>query len=380
MSDRSDGEVDGYGHGYGADDDGLSLNYEPSQSEDEESGEEENVPDDSDEEESEDEQVKVDRDNIKLCPKHGYGQMTKSCVTCSAAFSLISDKKLIKELSSGSSSKADDLLSRYGGRVDSIKPTLKLDPSTIKLAQNIFTGGVWRDSKLWNDVIKSHLTLTPEQHEELNADIQSESLLRKYRRDSRFKHVWSYQRDLSDGLRNLRIGQRPLLSLIERTFEDLSKIREIGEKAGVEYPDVAPDKVDGVSVPKREVPDKLKYTKHEDVLPRPDVQKFVQENGVSLDTANALITFIESYRKEVADQFMSLYDVTAAHLNDAESLLTFYTNLYGHIDGTFRDLIRNRVASLFRADIKADVLELTSSKKMKDEKATGYFGGSVFLN
>ena len=37
MSDRSDGEVDGYGHGYGADDD--VLNYELSQSEDEESGE-----------------------------------------------------------------------------------------------------------------------------------------------------------------------------------------------------------------------------------------------------------------------------------------------------------------------------------------------------
>ena len=177
----------------------------------------------------------------------------------------------------------------------------------------------------------------------------------------------------------MRICQRPLLTLIEKTFEDLSKLRDIGEKAGLEYPDVAPVKVDGVNVPKREVPDKLKYSKYEDILPRPDIQKFVQENGVSLDTANALITFMEDYRKSVADQFLSLYDITAAHLNDAESLLVFYTNLYGHVDGSFRDLIRNRVASLFRSDIKADVLELTSSKKMKDEKATGYFGGSFYL-
>ena len=88
---------------------------------------------------------------------------------------------------------------------------------------------------------------------------------------------------------------------------------------------------------------------------------------------------MEDYRKSVAEQFMCLYDVTSAHLNDAESLLIFYTNLYGHVDGSFRDLIRNRVASLFRSDIKADVLELTSSKKMKDEKATGYFGGSLYL-
>ena len=83
------------------------------------------------------------KDNLKLCPKHGYGEMTKSCVTCSAAFSMIKDKKTIKELCSSGSSKENDLLSRYGGRVDSVKPTLSLDQSTIKFAQKIFSQGVF---------------------------------------------------------------------------------------------------------------------------------------------------------------------------------------------------------------------------------------------
>ena len=141
------------------------------------------------------------------------------------------------------------------------------------------------------------------------------------------------------------------------------------------HTEVPPDKVSEVNVPKREVSDKLKYSDHGELLPRPDVQTFVQNNNLDLDTANNLIALLEDYRKYVGSHFMELYKVCSDSLNASEDLLVFYTNLLGHIDSSCRDLARNKVACLFRGDIKIDVLEQTSSKKMKDEKSTGLFGG-----
>ena len=45
------------------------------------------------------------------------------------------------------------------------------------------------------------------------------------------------------------------------------------------------------------------------------------------------------------------------------------------MDSGFRELIRERFATLFKKDIKSEVIEQTSSRKMKDEKAQGIFGG-----
>ena len=45
------------------------------------------------------------------------------------------------------------------------------------------------------------------------------------------------------------------------------------------------------------------------------------------------------------------------------------------MDSGFRELIRERFASLFKKDIKSEVIEQTSSRKMKEEKAQGIFGG-----
>ena len=45
------------------------------------------------------------------------------------------------------------------------------------------------------------------------------------------------------------------------------------------------------------------------------------------------------------------------------------------MDSGFRELIRERFASLFKKDIKSEVIEQSSARKMKDEKAQGIFGG-----
>ena len=51
--------------------------------------------------------------------------------------------------------------------------------------------------------------------------------------------------------------------------------------------------------------------------------------------------------------------------------------MYSHCDSSFRELLREKLASLFRKDIKQEVIGQSSSSKLKDEKETprGVFGG-----
>ena len=348
------------------------------QDHDDESGEDD--PDVDDEEEGEETQEpKTDKQNLKLlklCPNHESGKMTRSCSTCAAALSLITNKEIINKLCS--ESKDSSLSSRYAGHCDTIVPTLTLDPDTIKLAENIFSKGVWRDSKLFPDIVRKYLTLPAEQHERLNADLKMEDVLRKFKKEKRFKPIFDYQKDLMDSLRNLRVIQRPLFASMERVNSDLVKIRSIGEKAGIKYPDSAPIKSDaeGVHVPRvgHAVPDQLKYSNFDEIFPRPDILEFVQEHGLDLNAANAATALFKKYREDVVKQFMDLFDVVASSLNATEDYLIFYSNIYTMVDSSLRELLRNKSSNLFRRDIKLEILDHTSSMKM-NKKPTGLFGG-----
>ena len=84
----------------------------------------------------------------------------------------------------------------------------------------------------------------------------------------------------------------------------------------------------------------------------------------------------EDYRKDVGGQFMELYDVIAEHLNASEDYFMFYTNIYSFVDSALRELMRNKVVNnLFRNDIKSDIIDQSSNKKMKDVKPSGILGG-----
>ena len=313
---------------------------------------------------------------LKLCLHHNRGEMTKTCKSCSAAFALIKDKKIIAELCGNTDS--SELLSRYSGKCDAIETTLYLASDTIRLAQNVFTRGVLRDKKVWTDIVKKHLTLPPDQHEELNLDIQSEDILKKFKSEKRFQHLFSYQRDLAESLRNLRIGQRPLFAVIEMTNIDIGKLRSIAERAGFNFPDLAPAKV-GVNIPRNGnmVPDKLKYVDVNNVLPIPDISVFVQENNLDRDVSDGLAELFKSYRELVVSIFVEIYNLFSNYINSSEDYLQFYTQIYSHCDATIRNLIRNKAASLFKEHVKLDILELSSQKKMKEEKPTGLLGGQL---
>ena len=373
----SDSSVDHYGH----EDDDDDHQY----TDDEWSDlVEEDSDDDSDDHGSRDDDdgvheqqgASTDADVLKLCPNHNRGEMTKTCKSCSAAFALIKDKKIIAELSGNSGS--SDLLSRYSGKCDAIETTLFLASDTVKLAQNVFTRGTFRDKKVWSDIVKNYLTLPHDQHEDLNLDIQSENILKKFKSEKRFQHLFSYQRDLADSLRSLRIGQRPLFAVIERTNTDIDGLRSIADRAGFSFPQVAPVK-DGVNVPRNGnlVPDKLKYTDVKNVLPLPlsDIMDFVHENNLSQEAVEALSKLFDNYRELVVSMFVEMFTLFSTYINSAEDYLQFYTQLYSHCDATIRNLIRNKVASLFKDNVKSDILEQSGQKKLKEEKPSGLFGG-----
>ena len=339
-----------------------------------------------DDQEEEDEQdpdsvPKLDKQNLKLyklCPDHEAGKMTRSCLTCVAALSLITDKSIIKELCS--ESRDLSLSSRYAGHCDTVVPTLNLDHDTITLAVNIFSKGTWSNPKLFSDLVKKYLTLPEGEHQQLTSDIKLEDSLRRYRKQKRFKYVFDYLKDLEKCLCNLRVVQRPLFALMEKTNADLVKVRSIGEKASLKFPEAAPIKADGdgVHVPRagHAVPDQLKVSSRADILPRPDVDKFVRDHGLDLNATNALVDLLEDYRKDVGGQFMELYDVIAEHLNASEDYFMFYTNIYSFVDSALRELMRNKVVNnLFRNDIKSDIIDQSSNKKMKDVKPSGILGG-----
>ena len=100
---------------------------------------------------------------------------------------------------------------------------------------------------------------------------------------------------------------------------------------------------------------------------------FVLDNNLSPDIANILLEFLMAYRDTVCKKFAELYDFFAASLNNNEDLLVFYiVDLYSHCDAKIRNLIRNNVSTLFKDDIKAELLEQSSSKM---GKSSGLLGG-----
>ena len=61
-------------------------------------------------------------------------------------------------------------------------------------------------------------------------------------------------------------------------------------------------------------------------------------------------------------------------------IISSSTQIYSHCDATIRNLIRNKVASLHKDDIKSDILEQSTQKKMKEEKSSGLLGGQYPIN
>ena len=161
---------------------------------------------------------------------------------------------------------------------------------------------------------------------------------------------------------------------MERVNDDMQTIRDVAEQVGVSFPDAenAPP-CSGVHVPRngRDIRDSLQYAGYQGIFPVPDLSMFTEE--LSMGSAQALILVFESYRANMMKIFMRVYDLYRSNLNATNDFLIFHFDMHSHVDSEFRELIRERFASLFVKDIKSEVIARSSSLKMKSEKAQGLF-------
>ena len=345
--------------------------------------------DDSSDDDVSNSEAEIDVSNIHLCSDHPSGSMTHDCKVCSDSIALMKPsptvlEKLLRSGASTDSGSGNALLSRYGSRCDETSATLTLDPAVIQLAKDTFTKGTFRDQKKWKEIIKNFLTLKREDHESLSEDINPESLFTKFKKEKRFKELFKYANDLKDSLKNLRISQRPVFKVVQVVNSELQCLRSIGEADGVQFVDVAPPR-SGADVPRhsRQLLDNLKIKPEigTKLFKRPDLSGFIQEAGLNDMLAKKLVDIIKDQRERAAKKYLNLFERAAEALTCIDDQMIFYLDLYSHADGLIRDLLRDKLASLFKVDIKSEVIKDSDSKTLAKNKETskGIFGGIFFL-
>ena len=120
--------------------------------------------------------------------------------------------------------------------------------------------------------------------------------------------------------------------------------------------------------------DPLHVESYDNLFPRPDIKGLIDSAGLNESQAEKVVEFIEGFRGSVADKYKELFNVTSSYMNTSEDQLVFYTDLYSHVDASLREVLREKMASLFRSHVKSDVLQQTSSKQLT-EKPGGLFAG-----
>ena len=78
----------------------------------------------------------------------------------------------------------------------------------------------------------------------------------------------------------------------------------------------------------------------------------------------------------MAEQYIQLFNTVGKSLNDVDDLLIFYSDVYSHVDSSFRDLLQDRMASIFKTHVKTEVLDKSKHKQLKD-KPKSLFGGDA---
>ena len=328
----------------------------------------------------------VDISKLSLCASHKPGSMTRECQSCCEALTIV-DKRRIPELLAREP--GSDLLSRYANRCDQVKSTLSLSDSVLALGKQTFTKGQFRNKKIFAEMTKKYLTLPQSQNKDLTLDIMTEDLFTKYRKTKKFSNLFKFQSDIQSCHKNLRLSQRVVLSMIDDTNNELTTLREFGVSAGLQF-SVDPPLRTGTGVPRdtRQLLNHLQISSNSEVFPRPSLDSFFQlmaneNNEVSDLNKEFLINILKEYRIAVGSKFIQLFNKFASFLNSMDDKEIFYMDMYSHADAGFRELQRERMASLFKSNIRDEILEESSSKRKEEDNKKdpqGLFGGDFYLS
>ena len=85
--------------------------------------------------------------------------------------------------------------------------------------------------------------------------------------------------------------------------------------------------------------------------------------------------FLKNYRSSIQEKVLDFYKSVSETLNNLEDLLVFHFDLWSHCDASMKELLRAKIASLFKGDIKEAILS-----SFKTDKDAGLFGGTLTIN
>ena len=328
---------------------------------------------------------------VQLCSVHQVDLRPDTCNGCYTISKMVKPhvlKEIIKARANGDGPEDAEVPSAAArfSRSDEKPPTLTLSPPCMDLASKIFSLGKFKVSHHFEELTKEFLFLPVGQNELLNANLSMENMFKQHEKSGKFKHVFTFKNQVVKVTRDLRVAQRPLFLATAELDKVLNQTRTLGKALGFKYPAEIP-KVE-ILGPKKH-PNHLSYT----CLPSfelPHIMDILEgTRGVSVDDAdiirkNQLVNTqaLEGYRRDMIDKVAKLYDNMAAGIVGVDAMINFYFELYGHCDGSLRDLVRSKLSNLFVPAIRNEArgTGLTRSERdVLEESSTGLFGGDSSL-
>lgn len=299
-----------------------------------------------------------------LCSSHHQKLRPDICNVCFVANKIIRPD-MAEQLRRNS--KAMDLadipgaaMRLLGRRSDEVEPTLILSDESMAIGLRLFTMGSFKKNH-FDDLVKTWLFLPAGQNEQLHANIQTEDLFKPFEHDSRFSHVFAFRNTLVKLMRELRICQRPLI-LAVTTLTDFSVgLRRVAKDMGFTFP---PAPVERQVFGNNKTEDYLTYLVPgpEDIMPLPTIMDPRDGAELSEEASRVVhanheinIKLIKEYRDASVKNWEGVYEVARTNVLKVEAELQFYMELYSHCDGAMRDLVKERLLTLFRPNLRGAV-------------------------
>ena len=329
--------------------------------------------------EQESDKKDVNLSSVRFCSTHKPGKMIRTCQSCSVALTIISDDGIISKLFD--ESPASTMKAKYRGRCDEIVPTMSLSDDVLDTVIDILSKGQFQGGRsTLADITKKYLVLPHHQHKKLTDDLKNEEVFNKFKRDSRFRNIFRFQAEIRDCLKSFRLAERPVFSIMDMLNTELNVTRKFGESIGLVYPLNPPARC-GVNVPResssRTAANSLSFDSNSkaDIFPIPDLTNLFEFLQLNVREEDAVLDFLKNYRSSIQEKVLDFYKSVSETLNNLEDLLVFHFDLWSHCDASMKELLRAKIASLFKGDIKEAILS-----SFKTDKDAGLFGGTLTIN
>ena len=128
-----------------------------------------------------------------------------------------------------SKSSIPDASERFSAMRPAQKPSLVLPPTSMSYAQMVFKS-VPMSKAQFEELIRNHLRLSPEQDKELMANITLEKIIDSKNLGGGLKDIMNI---MMANLKNRRQAEIPLLLLVDKTDTAIRSLKDIGFSAGL---------------------------------------------------------------------------------------------------------------------------------------------------